>query len=92
MVSEFSIAEGSSVVSWSPPVPPNGVILYYNIRISRNDTGDLVILIEQLDELEIDVARYGEVGDVFTVEVSWEMFYLPWEMHVLIGIHTHCNM
>ena len=80
-MSEFSIAEGSSVFSWSPPVPPNGVIVYYNIRISRKDTGEVVILLQQLDELEIDVARYGEVGDVFTVEVSWEM-------HVLIGTYT----
>ena len=59
-----------SVVSWSPPVPPNGVILYYNIRISRNDTGELIV-VGELDALQIDVATYGEVGGVYTVEVSW---------------------
>ena len=61
---------GSTVVSWSPPNPPNGVILYYNIRINNSDNGDLVAFIEEQNVTSIDVAEYGESGGKYTVEVK----------------------
>ena len=62
---------GSTVVSWSPPDPPNGVILYYNIRISNADNGDLVAFIEGKNATSIDVAGFiGDSGGEYTVEVT----------------------
>ena len=64
---------GSTVVSWSPPDPPNGVILYYNIRIINSDSGDLVAFIQKQNVTSIDVAVYGESGGEYTVEVKVEV-------------------
>ena len=61
---------GSTVVSWSPPDPPNGIILYYNIRINNSDNGDLVAFIQEQNVTSIDVALYGESGGKYTVEVK----------------------
>ena len=51
--------EGSTVVSWSPPVPPNGIILYYNVRITRADDGELLVFISELNDTKIDVTSYN---------------------------------
>ena len=59
-----------TVVSWSPPVPSNGIILYYNIRITRADNGELVRSIEELNVLTIDVSDYIEIDTVYNVTVS----------------------
>ena len=67
VVSDISVSD--TVVSWSPPDPPNGVILYYNINITNADSGDLVILIEELNTTSIDVAKYGETGGEYIIEV-----------------------
>ena len=60
-----------TVVSWLPPVPPNGVILYYNIRIIRADTGTVVKIIEELNVLTIDISEYNIIqpNNVYTIEV-----------------------
>ena len=60
---------GSTVVIWSPPVPPNGVILYYNVRISRADTGDLILLVKELNATRIYISRYTNTDGEFSVEV-----------------------
>ena len=59
-----------TVVSWSPPVPPNGIILYYNIRITRADNGELVRSIEEQNVLTIDVSDYIEIDTAYNVTVS----------------------
>ena len=65
--------EGSTVVSWPPPVPPNGDILYYNVRITRADNGELLVFIEQLGKPEVDIANYDyEPGVEYNVEV-WQV-------------------
>ena len=61
---------GSTVVSWNLPDPPNGVIIYYNIRINNSDNGDLVAFIQGQKVTSIDVAVYGESGGKYTVEVK----------------------
>ena len=60
-----------TVVSWLPPVPPNGVILYYNIRIIRADTGTVVKIIEELNVLTIDISDYNiQPNNEYNVAVS----------------------
>ena len=67
---------GSTVVSWSPPDPPNGVILYYNIRINNSDNGDLVTFIQEQNVTSIDVALFfGVSGGEYTVEVKDNVHY-----------------
>ncbi|CAI8031556.1 Ephrin type-A receptor 4-A, partial [Geodia barretti] len=65
-VTEFVVGE-NGVLSWSSPVPPNGVILYYNVIISTADSGQLVTRVEELDVLTIDVSNYGEMNMDYNV-------------------------
>ena len=51
-------------VVWSPPVPPNGVILHYNVIITRADTGENVHL------LNTSNTRLTVRTDDFLVEVE----------------------
>ena len=67
-VREFDVGE-NGVLSWSPPVPPNGDILYYNVIITRADTGELVIRLEELYVLTIDVSKYGEINMDYNISV-----------------------
>ena len=67
-MTEFDVGE-NGVLSWSPPVPPNGDILYYNVIITRAYTGELVIRVEELYDLTIDVSKYGEINMYYSVEV-----------------------
>jgi hypothetical protein len=64
-VTEFVVGE-NGVLSWSSPVPSNGVILYYNVIIS---SGQLVTRVEELDVLTIDVSNYGEINMDYNVTV-----------------------
>ena len=59
------------VLSWSPPIPSNGVILYYNVEISRNDTGELVTKLNTTT-LSVDITQYVSdyVSTLFLVKVS----------------------
>ena len=69
-VTDVTVSEGGSVVTWTPPVPTNGIILYYNIRISRNDSREkTIILILEHKALEIEVTRYGENAVEYYIEV-----------------------
>ena len=65
---EFDVGE-NGVLSWSPPVPPNGDILYYNVIITRADSGELVIRVEELYDLTIDVSDYGEINMDYNISV-----------------------
>ena len=67
-MTEFVVGE-NGVLSWSSPVPPNGVILYYNVIISTADSGQLVTRVEELDVLSIDVSNYGEINMDYNVTV-----------------------
>ena len=66
-MTEFVVGE-NGVLSWSSPVPPNGVILYYNVIISTADS-QLVTRVEELDVLTIDVSKYGEINMDYNVTV-----------------------
>ena len=67
-MTEFVVGE-NGVLSWSSPVPPNGVILYYNVVICTADSGKLVTRVEELDILTIDVSTYGEINMDYNVTV-----------------------
>ena len=73
-MSEFMVGE-DGVLSWSPPVPPNGVILHYNVIIIRADTGELVRRVDVLEDQSIDLTEYGaEIGMDYNVTVINVMF------------------
>ena len=73
-MSEFMVGE-NGVLSWSPPVPPNGVILHYNVIITRADTGELVRRVDVFEGLSIDLTVYGaEIGMDYNVTVINVMF------------------
>ena len=67
-MSEFVVGD-DGVLSWSRPVPPNGDILYYNVIITRADTGELVRRIEMLKDNTIDLRDYGEIGLDYNITV-----------------------
>ena len=46
------------MLSWSSPVPPNGVILYYNVIISTPSSGELGNSIEMSYDMNINLYRY----------------------------------
>ena len=66
--------EGSTVVSWSPPFPPNGVILYYNVRITRADNGELLVFIKELNDTKIDIANYDYIPGMEYKVMVWLSF------------------
>ena len=68
---QFSVGQ-DGLLSWSPPVPPNGVILHYNVIISTATSGELVSIIEEWDQLNIDVSNYGDINMDYNVTVRTE--------------------
>ena len=65
-MTEFVVGE-DGVLSWSPPVPPNGVILYYNVIISSPHFGELVA---RMNDTSIDLYQCcGDVGGIFNIKV-----------------------
>ena len=65
---EVSVGQ-DGLLSWSPPVPPNGVILHYNVIISTATSGEVVSIIEDWDQLNIDVSNYGDINMDYNVTV-----------------------
>ena len=65
---QFSVGQ-DELLSWSPPVPPNGVILHYNVIISTATSGEVVSIVEEWEQLTIDVSNYGEINMDYNVTV-----------------------
>ena len=86
-MTEFVVGE-NGVLSWSSPVPPNGVILYYNVIISTADSGQLVTRVEQLNPSTIDVSNYGKINMDYNVTVmTFEYgFSLMWAFFICTKI------
>ena len=63
------IATDSSTVSWSPPNPPNGIIIYYNIRITHPDSGEVEQSIKIINDTSIDISNYITSNGDFFVQV-----------------------
>ena len=64
---EFSVGQ-DGLLSWSPPVPPNGVILHYNVIISTATSGEVVSIVEE-EQLTIDVSNYENINMDYNVTV-----------------------
>jgi len=65
----YKPTDSSSVLSWFPPNPPNGIILYYNIRITHSDSRELVATVEAFSNTTIDISDYIDSNGKFNVEV-----------------------
>ena len=65
------VNEVNYIITWQPPAEPNGVILYYNIRISQSET--VVSEMTRVTETSYDFSRlsagtYGvQVGSLFFI-------------------------
>ena len=74
----IQVNEDSDIVTWQPPAEPNGVIQYYNIRISHdNGTGgeELVRVVPGLMETRYDLSTLGLHAETYVIQVSLLFFY-----------------
>ena len=68
-VSDIPAPHGS-VVSWAPPNPPQGIILYYNIKITLSGTQELVqLMILEFNSTSIDVSSEVTYEGTYKVQV-----------------------
>ena len=69
-------APRDSVVSWVPPNPPQGIILHYNIKITKSDTGELVRLILMVNLTTFDVSSEVMSAGAYSVLVRTSYKFL----------------
>ena len=91
IVSDITVSD-DTVVSWLPPVPPNCVILYYNIRIIRADTGTVVKTIEELNVLTIDISDYIQPNNEYTIEVKCKLCVLLELLLTIIPVNFQMSL
>ena len=41
----LEVQVGTDIIEWSPPIPPHGDILYYNIKIIHQPSGDMELIL-----------------------------------------------
>ena len=75
-VMDIEPSDGSTV-SWSPPDPSNGMIIYYNIRITHVDSGEVERFIEVFSETSIDVSNYVDSNGDYNVQVHYTCMQEP---------------
>ena len=77
-MASVQINEDSDVVTWQPPAEPNGVIQYYNIRISQNGTGgeELVRVVPEVTETRYDFSTLGLRAGTYVIQVGSLFFIL----------------
>ena len=84
----IQVNEVNDTITWEPPSEPNGVIQYYNIRISRdNGMGgeELVRVVTEVMETRYDFSTLRlsagiyviQVGSLFFVSCSSTNFSIP---------------
>ena len=70
-----------NLLIWSPPNPPNGIILYYNAMITSIGVGEVYVpLIKEINTTSLDLQSYTSDGD-FYVEVFLHI-NTPTSLHV----------
>ena len=74
-MASVQVDEVNDVVKWQPPAEPNGVIWYYNIRISRNGTG-FVREVTRVNETSYDFSTLGLSAGTYGVQVGSLFFIL----------------
>ena len=65
--------EASNIITWQPPTEPNGVIRYYNIRISRhNGTGGegSVQVVQGVTGTRYDFSMLGLNAGTYMIQVG----------------------
>ena len=67
----MDLEPSDSTVSWFPPDPPNGMIIYYNIRITHVDSGEVEWFVEVFNETSIDVSDYVDSNGDYNVQVHY---------------------
>ena len=75
----IQVDEDNDVVMWQPPAEPNGVIQYYNIRISRyNMTGgeEVVQVVPELTETHYGFSTLGLSAGTYVIQVGSLFFFL----------------
>ena len=60
----FKPTEDSTVVSWLPPQPPNGIIHSYRVGINHLNSGERAVTVTWFDAsvTSIDISRYADPG------------------------------
>ena len=74
----IQINEDNDLVAWEPPPEPNGVIQYYNIRISHdNGTGreELVRMIPEVMETRYDFSTLRLSAGMYVIQAS-SLFFI----------------
>ena len=75
---EIQVNEVNDTITWEPPSEPNGVIQYYNIRISRdNGMGgeELVRVVTEVMETRYDFSTLGLSAGLYVIQVS-SLFFM----------------
>ena len=69
----IKVNEVNDVITWEPPPEPNGVIQYYNIRISHdNGMGgeELVRVVTEVMETRYDFSTLGLSAGMYVIQVG----------------------
>ena len=69
----IKVNEVNDIITWEPPPEPNGVIQYYNIRISRgNGMGgeELVRVVTEVMETRYDFSTLGLSAGMYVIQVG----------------------
>ena len=69
----IQVNEDNDIITWQPPTEPNGVIQYYNIRISRESgTGgeEVVRVVPELTETSYGFSTLGLSAGTYGVQVT----------------------
>ena len=73
----IKVNEVNDIITWEPPAEPNGVIQYYNIRISRgNGMGgeELVQVVTEVMETRYDFSTLGLSAGTYMIQVGSLLF------------------
>ena len=62
------VNEDSDIVTWQPPAEPNGVIQFYNIRISQKGTG-FVSEVTRVTETSYDFSTLRLSAGTYMIQV-----------------------
>ena len=74
----IQVNETTDIITWQPPAEPNGIILYYNIRISHESGRggeELVREVPEVMETRYDFSTLGLSAGTYVVQVSSLFFY-----------------
>ena len=74
-MASVQVDEVNDVVTWQPPAELNGIIQFYNIRISQNGTG-FVREVTRVTETRYDFSTLGLCAGAYGVQVGSLFFIL----------------